>query len=56
MNQILELQLKRDFVLKRLRNLNVTHSRDQVPIEKLSYRELKYELVLAELRQNSAEK
>ncbi|MDQ7860588.1 hypothetical protein RCO48_04475 [Peribacillus frigoritolerans] len=42
-------QMKRNFVLGRLKELKVTHSQEGQPIELLDYDELKYELVLAEL-------
>jgi len=48
-------EMKRNFILDRLKQLNVTHSQDGIPIHELSYEELKYELVLAEFRQMDIE-
>ncbi len=44
-------EAKRQFVLSELNKLGVTHSENGVSIEKLSYDELKYELVLASFRE-----
>ena len=40
---------KRSILLMRLRQLGVTTSKQGVPIEKLSYEDLKHELVMAHL-------
>lgn len=48
---MIEQEMKRQFILDRLKKLGVTHSQDGIPIHDLSYEELKYELVLAEFRQ-----
>lgn len=47
-------QMKRNFVLGRLKELEVTHSQQGQPIELLDYDELKYELVLAAYREIDA--
>lgn len=44
-------EAKRQFVLSELNKLGVTHTQDGVSIEKLSYDELKSELVLASFRE-----
>lgn len=44
-------EAKRQFLLSELNKLGVTHSENGVSIEKLSYDELKYELVLASFRE-----
>ena len=46
-----EMDMKRNFVLDRLKEQKVTHSQQGRPIEELEYDELKYELVLAGFRQ-----
>ncbi len=43
--------MKKQMVLDRLLELNITHSQQGKPIQELEYSELKYELVLAEMRQ-----
>ncbi|MFS0766061.1 hypothetical protein [Peribacillus phoenicis] len=47
-------QMKRNFVLDRLKELEVAHSQQGQPIELLDYGELKYELILAAYRENDA--
>jgi hypothetical protein len=47
----LKKNMKKQMVLDRLLELNITHSQQGKPIEELEYSELKYELVLAEMRQ-----
>lgn len=47
--------LKQQFVLERLKELKVTHTKDGQSIELLSYDELKYELVMASFREIDAE-
>ncbi|MGE6718690.1 hypothetical protein ACQKGD_15120 [Peribacillus frigoritolerans] len=47
-------QMKRNFVLGRLKELKVTHSQEGQPIELLDYDELKYELVLAAFKEIDA--
>lgn len=42
--------MKHQFILERLQELGVTHSQQNQPIYELSYDDLKYELVLAEMR------
>jgi len=44
-------ELKRQIIIEDLRELNVTVSREGVPIEELSYDRLKEEMVLATFRQ-----
>lgn len=47
----LKKSMKQQFVLDRLMELGVTHSQQGKPIQDLSYEEMKYELVLAEMKQ-----
>ncbi|GAB6254506.1 hypothetical protein [Peribacillus sp. N1] len=47
-------QMKRNFVLGRLKELEVARSQQGQPIELLDYDELKYELVLAAYREIDA--
>lgn len=44
-------QMKRNFVLGRLKELEVTYSQQGQPIELLDYDDLKYELVLASFKE-----
>jgi 3-deoxy-D-manno-octulosonate 8-phosphate phosphatase KdsC-like HAD superfamily phosphatase len=46
----LQKQMKQQFVLDRLLELGVTHSQQGQPIQELAYEDLKYELVLAEIK------
>lgn len=43
--------MKQQMVLDRLHEIGVTHSQQGKPIQELEYDELKYELVLSEMRQ-----
>lgn len=52
----LQKNLKHEFVLERLKSMNVSKSQSGKPIELLDYTEAKYELVLASFRMIDAEK
>ncbi|MDQ0268908.1 hypothetical protein [Cytobacillus purgationiresistens] len=47
----LQQRLKYNFVLEKLEKLGVKESQQGVPLHKLSYEELKYELTLASFRE-----
>lgn len=40
---------KRDAVLDRLKDLGISYSRTGIPVSQLNYKDLKYELALAEI-------
>jgi hypothetical protein len=52
----LQQKMKREFVLDHLKKMGVTHSEEGKSIDELSYRDLKYELVLAVFRKIDVEK
>jgi hypothetical protein len=43
--------MKRQFVLEKLKEKGITHSQNGTSIEQLDYEELKYELVLAAFKE-----
>ncbi|MEK4924137.1 hypothetical protein MKX78_19710 [Cytobacillus sp. FSL R5-0569] len=52
---VMQKKLKRDFILGKLRALNVTASQEGLPLDELDYEDLKYEYVLASFRQIDSE-
>lgn len=51
----LQKNMKKQFVLERLIELGFTHSQQGKPLQELEYDEMKYELVLAEIRKVDVE-
>ncbi|WP_404293146.1 hypothetical protein LG276_00890 [Cytobacillus kochii] len=52
---VMQKKLKRDFILGKLRALNVTVSQEGLPLDELDYEDLKYEYVLASFREIDSE-
>ncbi|MBO0961462.1 hypothetical protein J1P26_17285 [Neobacillus sp. MM2021_6] len=52
---MLQQELKRQFVIDKLKEQGITHSQNGTSIENLSYDDLKYELVKAAFREIDAE-
>ena len=50
-----QADIKRNVLLMRLRELRVTTTKQGVPIEKLSYADLKWELVMTSIRKEVCE-
>ncbi|WP_284037442.1 hypothetical protein [Neobacillus sp. 114] len=48
---MLQQELKRKFVIEKLHEQGITHTKNGTSIEELSYDDLKYELVLAAFRE-----
>jgi hypothetical protein len=53
---MMQQEMKRKFVIEKLLEQGITHSKGGTSIEDLSYDDLKYELVLAAFREIDAEK
>ncbi len=51
----LKNKLKRDFVIEKLLEQGINKSQDGISVHKLSYEELKYELVLSAFREIDVE-
>lgn len=47
---VAEKRLKKNFILERLQGMSIQVSQQGIPIDQLSYEELKYEYVLASFR------
>ena len=53
---VMKEQMKRNFVLEKLKEQGITHTKDGTSIEELNYDSLKYELVLSAFREIDADK
>jgi hypothetical protein len=53
---ILHQEMKRQFLIERLKGKGITHSQNGMSIEQLDYEDLKYELVLQAFREIDAER
>lgn len=53
---MMQQELKKKFVLDKLKEKGITHSQTGTSIEKLDYDELKYELVLQAFKEIDSEK
>lgn len=53
--RINDIELKRNFVIERLKEKGITHSENGTSIHGLSYEDLKYELVLSSFKEIDSE-
>ncbi|KON88972.1 hypothetical protein AF332_20725 [Sporosarcina globispora] len=52
---VAEKRLKHNFILERLQKMGITVSQQGIPLDQLTYEELKYEYVLASFREVDAD-